>query len=43
MCKQQILYEIIITKKQIDDLVEKLSQAIINAMKKVEAEGLWSE
>jgi putrescine aminotransferase len=34
---------LIITKKQIDDLVEKLSQAITNAMKKVKAEGLWSE
>ena len=32
-----------ITKKQIDDLAEKLSLAITNAMKKVEAEGLWSE
>ena len=34
---------LIITKNQIDDLVEKLSQAITNAMKKVKAEGLWSE
>ena len=34
---------LIITKKQIDELVEKLNQAITNAMKKVKAEGLWSE
>jgi len=34
---------LIITKKQIDVLVEKLSLAITNAMKKVKAEGLWSE
>ncbi|MDC0194949.1 aminotransferase [Alphaproteobacteria bacterium] len=34
---------LIITKTQIDDLVDKLGQAITNAMNKVKAEGLWSE
>ena len=33
---------LIITKKQIDDLVDKLFQAITNATKKLEEEGLWS-
>ena len=34
---------LIITKTQIDDLVEKLGKAISNAMNKVKAEGLWTE
>jgi len=33
---------LIITKEQIDDLVDKLHQAISNATKKLEIEGLWS-
>ena len=33
---------LIITKEQIDDLVDKLFQAITNATKKLEEEGLWS-
>ena len=33
---------LIITKEQIDDLVNKLFQAITNATKKLEEEGLWS-
>ena len=33
---------LIITKEQIDDLVDKLFQAITNATKKLEDEGLWS-
>ena len=33
---------LIITKEQIDDLVNKLFQAIKNATKKLEEEGLWS-
>ncbi len=33
---------LIITKEQIDDLVDKLFQAIKNATKKLEEEGLWS-
>ena len=33
---------LIITKKQIDDLVDKLFKAITNATKKLEEEGLWS-
>ena len=33
---------LIITKEQIDDLVDKLFQAITNATKKLEEEGLWA-
>ena len=33
---------LIIQKEQVDDLVDKLYQAISNAMKKLEIEGLWS-
>ena len=33
---------LIITKEQIDDLIDKLYQAISNATKKLEIEGLWS-
>jgi len=33
---------LIIQKEQIDDLVDKLHQAISNATKKLEIEGLWS-
>ena len=33
---------LIIQKEQVDDLVEKLYQAISNATKKLEKEGLWS-
>ena len=33
---------LIIQKEQIDDLVDKLQQAISNATKKLEIEGLWS-
>ena len=34
---------LIIAKEQIDDLVDKLYQAITNATKQLEAEGLWSK
>ena len=34
---------LIITKNQIDDLVDKLYQAITNAKNNLEKEGLWSE
>ena len=34
---------LIIQKKQIDDLVQKLKISITNAMNQVEAEGLWSQ
>jgi adenosylmethionine-8-amino-7-oxononanoate aminotransferase len=33
---------LIIQKEQVDDLVDKLYQAISNATKKLEKEGLWS-
>ena len=31
------------SKKQIDDLVQKLQQSITSAMNQVESEGLWSK
>ena len=34
---------LIIQKKQIDDLVQKLQQSITSAMNQVESEGLWSK
>ena len=34
---------LIITKEQIDELIDKLSKAIINAKNNLEEEGLWSE
>ena len=34
---------LIIQKKQIDDLIQKLKISITNAMNQVEAEGLWSQ
>ena len=34
---------LIIQKKQIDDLVQKLQLSITRAMNQVEAEGLWSK
>ena len=34
---------LIIQKKQIDDLVQKLKISITNAMNQVQAEGLWSK
>ena len=33
---------LIITKSEIDDLVDRLKKSISNAMDKVEEEGLWS-